>query len=569
MDINKIAQKIDTSALLSKPLSDWRQSLASECNVYVFGENYIGKRFDQIHYKFCEKNEAKEILVDNLYAILRYKYFPDQSEDADERISRIVSNFTSNLKTTLKKVSLDKTTEAELVKFIPNHCIAFRNGVYNFKDDNWLFKYDIVRVENISNTLYAYDKKYIILWYLDFNFEPMPISLQEDSLQDVVSMMKEITKISGTRNYCFELLYNMSHDIYDKFNLERFQHACEVLGYLLLQEFSQNFVLLIGNGQNGKNSLFDGCFTPFVVPRSASNDLDALENDRFITGSLENKYQNIYLETAAKTYSDSKGIKNITGSMYQTIESKGVNKYSGIINCKFIFAGNDQEKIKFDDTTTGFKRRINIWEIYYHWDAEKRFLKRGDYYDTTFNDSLSELKNDIGNAIMFVYFGMYGIMLATKNFTDNFKFTYNDWRLLYANVDTETKDAVENVDAAMIVSYINKNEENYKACKELFYDLNKVKLWKSHSMKMLNYNTYEEMIEMFRHDDQIITYFIENDVYINVKLLQKISGDILKTATTFTQSLKKLYDLIDIPRMGTNQAYVKCTFIGTTLKILK
>lgn len=569
MDINKIAQKVDTSALLSRPLSDWRQILASECDVYVFGENYIGKRFDQIHYKFCEKNEAKEILVDNLYAMLRYKYFPDQSEDVDERIARIVSSFTSNLKTTLKKVSLDKTTDAELVQFIPNYCIAFRNGVYNFKDGEWLFKYDIIRVENISNTLYSYDKKYLILWYLDFNFEPMPISLKDDSLEDVVEIMKEITKMPKTRNFCFELLYNMSHDIYDRFDITRFQHACEVLGYLLLQEFSQNFVLLIGSGQNGKNSLFDGCFTPFVIPRTASNDLDALENDRFITGSLENKYQNIYLETTAKTYSDSKGIKNITGSMYQTIESKGVNKYSGIINCKFVFAGNDQEKIKFDDTTTGFKRRINIWEIYYHWDSDKRFLKSGDYYDTTFNDSLSELKNDIGNAIMFVYFGIYGIMLATKNFTDNFKFTYNDWKLQYANIDTETKEAIENVDAQMIVSYINKNEDNYKACKELFYDLNRVKLFKSHSMKTLGYNSYDDMIEMLRHDDQIITFFIENDVYINLKLLQKISGDILKTPTTFTQSLKKLYDLNDIPRMGTNQAYVKCTFIGTKLKILK
>ena len=152
--------------------------------------------------------------------------------------------------------------------------------------------------------------------------------------------------------------------------------------------------MLIGAGQNGKNSLFDGCFTNRVVPIPASNDLESIENDRFITGALENKAHNIFLEstTVAKTYAESKVIKALTGSMYQTVESKGIQKYSGIINCKYIFAANDQDKLKFGDTTVGFRRRINMFEIFYQWDKEKRFLSRGDYYDTTFSDSLSELK---------------------------------------------------------------------------------------------------------------------------------------------------------------------------------
>ena len=59
--------------------------------------------------------------------------------------------------------------------------------------------------------------------------------------------------------------------------------------------------MLIGSGQNGKNSLFDGCFSNRVIPRPAANDLDAIEGDRFITGALENKAHNIFLETSAKT----------------------------------------------------------------------------------------------------------------------------------------------------------------------------------------------------------------------------------------------------------------------------
>ena len=71
--VQDLIENVDTQALLARPLSDWRPILARECQVYVFGENYLAKRFDQINYKFCEKNEAKDVLIDNLYALLRYK----------------------------------------------------------------------------------------------------------------------------------------------------------------------------------------------------------------------------------------------------------------------------------------------------------------------------------------------------------------------------------------------------------------------------------------------------------------------------------------------------------------
>ena len=76
--------------------------------------------------------------------------------------------------------------------------------------------------------------------------------------------------------------------------------------------------------------------------------------------------------------------------MYQSVEHKGLNRYSSIINCKYIFAGNDQDNIKFSDNTTGFRRRINVFEIFYQWDSQKRFMKKGDYYDSQFTDDLRE-----------------------------------------------------------------------------------------------------------------------------------------------------------------------------------
>ena len=565
LTVEQVVANVDTAALLARPLSDWRAVLSKECQVYVFGETYLAKRFDQINYKFCEKNEAKEILIDNLYALLRYKYFPKISEEIDERIQKIVSSFTANLKTTLRKVSFDESSDAEIVNMLPNYCIAFRNGVFNFKDNKWFFKYDIVELKDISNTLYSYDNKYIIQWYLDYDFESLDINITDITLKDFIEVMKETTKIN--QNYCFELMYNISHDSDDKFDIERFNHLCEILGYTMLQSFTQYFVMLIGAGQNGKNSLFDGCFTNRIVPRPASNDLDSIENDRFITGSLENKSHNIFLEASPKTYTESKMLKALTGSMYQTIESKGVNKYSGVINCKYIWAANDQDRIKFSDTTNGFRRRINMFEIYYTWDENKRFLKRGDYYDTTFSDELFEIKRDTMNTTVFVYFAMYGILSATNNFSQTFRFTSNDWSDKYSDIDLELRDSIESFTLDKLNNYLASDKGKVDG-KTMFFDENKILLKDSPTIKELGYNNYNDLLKMLADDEASTAYFIDHDVYISIRALQSALKD-FSSPTTFTQSLKKIYKLGSLESLYGNKPYVKCTFSGKRLKIIK
>lgn len=564
--ITELTQAIDTSSLMKLSLSDWRPILSKECQVYVFNESYLAKRFDQINYKFCGKNEAKEILIDNLYALLRFKYFTKSSEEVDNRIKDIVASFSANLKTTLKKVSFDKDSDAEFISLLPNNCIAFRNGVYDFLHVKWLFKYNITNLDALSNKIYEYDDSYCILWYINIDFEPLSIDITKVSLKDFIIFMKEYVKTN--QNYCFKLLYNMSHTYDDIFSLDMFKHLCQILGYTILQAFSQNFVLFVGSGQNGKNSLYDGCFTGKVVPRPAANDLDAIENDRFITGSLENKAHNIFLESSAKVYTESKMLKAITGSMYQTIEQKGIDKYSGLINCKYIFSANDQEKIKFSDTTQGFKRRINVYEVWYKWDSQGRYLKRGDYYDTKFSDTYDEIKNDVSNTVMFIYFGMYGLLQATKNFTKNFEFTYNDWKLSYSDVDIDLREKIEKIKLEDIVSYMKSSNSHYEECKSLFYDCNKKRLYQSDSMMNLGYVSYDDMISMLSNYDAFTNYFAENDIYINVRMLQKFAKDFTVPAQ-FTSSLKKLYNISTLPSFYNNQPYIKATFVGNRLRIRK
>ena len=564
--IDDITKSIDTSILIKRPLTEWRPTLSEECQVYVCGENYLAKRFDQINYKFCNKIEAKEILIDNLYALLRFKYFPKITDEIDDRIDDIISSFSTNLKTTLKKVSLDNDSDSEVIKLLPSTCIAFRNGVYDFYKNCWLFKYDIIEMKENNNTIYMYDKTYAIMWYINLNFEPLDININDLSLTQFIDLMKELT--STNRNYCFELMYNMSHNIDNKFSINKFRHLCEIVGFTILQDFSQHFVIFVGSGQNGKNSLFDGCFTSRVIPRPSANDLDEIENDRFITGSMENKAHNIFLESSAKTYSESKMIKALTGSMYQTIQNKGENKYSGYINCKQIFAANDQDKIKFSDTTIGFRRRINLFEVYYKWDSKGSYLLKGDYYDTTFSDSLAEIKNDISNTIIFIYLGMYGILSATNNFTRNFKFTYNDWKLQYTDIDFDLKDKIENITPKSIVKYINSSKSRFEEFKPLLYDLNKNRLYNSWTLKSLGYSSFQDMLNMFLDDESCISYFVEYDCYINLRLLQKIIGD-LSLPGQFTQNFKKLYSLTNLPMIYNNQPYAKCSFVNGKLKIKK
>lgn len=566
--VKDLCNNVDTSALIARPLTDWRSILSKECGVYVYGETYLAKRFDGINYKFCNRDVAKEILIDNLYALLRFKYFPKVSEEIDERISDIVHSFTANLKTTLKRVSFDKfSNQTSFVKYIPDYCVAFQNGVYDFKNDKWFFKYETIVVPQISNTIYLYDDEYVITWYLDYPFEPLPINISNTSLSDFVELMQNLTNDPKTRNYCFELMYNICHNQSNKFSLNRFEHLAQILGYSILQSFSQYFVFIIGSGQNGKNSLFDGCFTNRVVPRPAANSLDDIEQDRFITGSLENRAQNIFLETSPKTYTSSTMIKALTGSMYQTIESKGISKYSGIINCKFIFSGNDQNKIKFSDVTHGFKRRINMFEIFYTWDQQKRFMLRGDYYDTSFSDSLIELTSDVFNTTAYVYLAMYGLMIGTKNFTSNFSFTHNEWSMRFADVDLSLKDTAENYTAEKFASFLSEKDD--AILKKDIFDVNKHTLQSSKTLASLGIEKSRDGVITMLSDPELRTaYFSEYDIYISLQLLKKCLR-ILDSQVSFNQKIKETFNQATYDKAVSNKLCVKCTFIDGKLKFIQ
>lgn len=567
----KIANEMEMKAYLAKPLPEWRTILARECQVYVLGENYIAKRFDQINFKYVEEKEAIQIVANNIYALLRTKYFPRQTEEIDDKIRDIVSNFTRNIMTTLIKVSLTKDPDMVQVSFLPDGCIAFKNGVYDFIHTKWLFKYKVIKMPQIGNKMYLYSNNYLIMWYMDFEFQPIEdLDINHIKLHDMVALFQTMCEYRETRSMCFELMYNIAHDERDIFDEDRFMHICEIMGYLLLQSFSQHFVMLIGTGSNGKNSLFDGCFTSHIVPAITTNSLEDIETDRFITGSLLNRSHNICLETSPIVHKESKTIKLLTGSMFQTIEQKGVQKFSGFINAKFMFSSNDQDNTKFSDNSTGFRRRMNLFEIYYTWDPQKRFLKKGDYYDTTFSEDLRELKTNVINAIVFCYFGMYGMIHATKNFTSSFKFTSNDWSQAYADIDTELKAMIEKCGLLRIKKWFNSKMTSDSDAQLLLYDNNGKRLCASDILASFGYTGIEGLLSMFKDDDAMTTFFNDNDVYISTKLLKNIIG-YADTTGKFNAALKKIYktNYSNFKPLNANVNYIKCSLRRDRLKIIE
>ena len=586
-----VTTSIATGLAIDRSISDWRPILTKECQVYVIGQQYIAKRFDEVHYKYCAVKEATEILTDNLYAILLYKYFPQMTDEVLSRIDEIVKSLTKNIKTFLTKISFENDEnhfQGQVMKRVPNSAVAFSNGIFDFVKNDFIVKYDRIYIPQINNTIILYND-YIIEWNFDFDFDPLPINITETSFDEFLTIMKTLD--AENRIYCWELFYNMTHDLRHKANRGRMLHLAEIFGYTLIPQFVQYFILLIGSGQNGKNSLFDGCFSAKVLPRPVSNSIEAIEKDRFITESLENSCHNIFLETSAKTYTDSNMLKALTGSMYQTIECKGIGKYAGIINCKYVFAGNDQSNIKFSDSTIGFRRRINVFEIFYSWDPDHRFLRHGDYYCTDFSGDLHEIKNDISNTVCYIYLGMYGILSATKNFTRDFKFTHNEWSDAYSDIDVGIKDYF--MDVAELSDYFSiwgdsRFLDDAHQRIAFFDERGDKRLYQTSAMENVGANSYDKCIyymssytpvtvmdsdgnEILVNELNCRQYMMNHDIYVSLPYLRAMMSRHTNTQYTqreFNDMFKKVFPTANYISCAQRETYVRMRLVGDKIKFV-
>ena len=75
---------------------------------------------------------------------------------------------------------------------------------FDFRTNDWLFKYTITDMPTLFNRIYSYDTRYIIQWYFNFNFEPLPFAVTDLSLEDFTDFMRTISEEEKNyvSNYC-------------------------------------------------------------------------------------------------------------------------------------------------------------------------------------------------------------------------------------------------------------------------------------------------------------------------------------------------------------------------------
>ena len=554
----KLSERFEQSHYVNLPLNEWRNILSKEVDVYVYNTSYIAKRFDSISYEFCELEEAQSICKDNLYALLRFKYFLMLDNDIDKLIEKIVTDFIKNLKTTLIKISFEweGLTTNLIIKDIPIYCVAFRNGVYDFKNNKWLFEIYDIPLQTIENHYYKYNSNYIILWYIDIYFEPYKNFNLNWSSEQVVNYF---TKVNAT--LASKLIYNMSFNEYSKFSLSKFEHLTQILGYTIASVFIQNFIIFIGTGSNGKNSLFDGCLSSHLFPKPASISLDDIEEDKFVTGSLNNRFHNFYLEADGKTYHKSKVLKQLTGSTQQSIERKGETVRTGYLNVKHIFSANAKDKIKFGDDSIGFIRRINLYEVFYQWDSRNRYLKEGEYFEVNFSPDLRELKNDINNTITYIYLGMYGILRATQGFTKPFDFKYNDYSIKYENINGKVKSFITQMSIEDLVKIILQDELGTF----LYVDGTRIYTHKDFN-SFFNLKKEDNWRNCVNNVQDLIEFLEDKDVYVNLNMLKELYAiNPEQTQQAFNNEIKK-FSKKEFKKYYNNQNYCEIKVIDHRIK---
>lgn len=589
-DLKEIGDKVQRSSLMKMTLSKWCETLADECGVYRLGDQYIAKSFDTIPYKLCSKEKAKDILEENLDALLTFKYFPHASDDEADRIKDIKKYAVSRIASSLIKVKFDKDdSSARYMKPLPPSCIAFANGVYDFKADDWLFRYSVTEADD-SKQIIQYPYEYRIMWYINRNFTPMGIAVNEKgqlkvvkkednpdsvsplnlSFSEWIECMKNMDSVNRSR--FFELLWNMSYDSDNSFDMKRAEHLAEIFGFAMYSDFIQHFVFFVGDGSNGKDSMFDSFMRDLIRPIPSGNSVTDLEEDKFVMSSLVGVSQNISSETETNLLKHSARLKQLTGSAYQTIEEKGVDKYTGYMNCKFIFSANNKEQLKFGDTSTGFRRRINMFECYFQWDKDKSFLRKmKGTYDTTYKDTEEMREGD--SLWEFFYTAMQGISLATGGFSGKFTFTENDYNYEeYADMDTGLKNAVLGITAARVQSFAKANRNKAS----LFY----TDKWKSLSqdktegqhMGFMDY--YQDMTFPQALDkalgreidgDEIYgvgKWFRDNIFFVSMDMIKELCDGKYdnERSRSFGVGFKKAFPKATIQRGSQNKAYVLAYF---------
>lgn len=579
----------DTQEALHRSMTEWQQILAPECGVYNTKYGYLVREYDSVAYKYIgnDDNEAKRYAQHNLVALLRYKYFKTMTDESQTQIDKIVKWFCTNIYNNICYMTIDKDDpirQSLRLDTLPASAVAFANGIFDFKENKFILKYERIRVPSIANTMILYSK-YLILWNFNYDFEPYTIDINTTPFEDFCKSLRD--QEPAKTNLTWQLFSNMCHDKMDQITSQRMIHLSEILGYTIVAPLVQSFVILIGSGQNGKNSIYDGAFSHFVQPAPGQESLDSIETDRFIGGTLRGLSHNICLETVPGVKKSSDQLKKLTGSGEFATEEKGKTKTTIPMNCKFVFSGNDQNNIKFSDRSHGFDRRCNLFELYYRWSADHAFMHANpDYYPCDF--TLKDIQEYSNNNKIFVYLGMYGIKSATKNFTRDFTFTYNEWNESYTDTNYDILEFFQNdlTPEMLFRSWNNLAMKIPDKVQETAFciddrssalgysrlqtssaverEFGKMK-WQDLANKFKEYNVLVDYDsdgnEIIAKEMNGVTFLGDNPMYVSLEFLREIfknsKPNFDKTSNEFNEDFRKAFHVSHTARLTANKAYVR------------
>lgn len=641
-ELSKINYDTKSDDLLKRSDYEWRSILAKDICVFKTSSGkYVYREYDKISYSKCINFEKTLIpaIKRNVEMLLRYKYFndvyindnilsnPELLNELDKRMLEINKSFTNFLESSINKVDIieftdESNSESSTLKKLPDYAIAFNDGVYDFKHNDWLFKYNKIKTRSITGddtgTIIEYENKsYIIGWHINVNwgdlidvYNSIMQTLGYKSICDVdikklfdffrSENMFDINTYNkkGKRipNYAitFALINNMSHNEGHFLSEDKLIHLCQIMGYSLKNSFDSHFIYFIGSGGNGKDSLITGSFLKFLDDDSYTTiSIADINNDKFATSNLVDSHINVYMEnsTTNAVIKELQVLKALTGGNSVTVEAKGQQKIKVDINARIISAANNKDDLKFSDSSDGLIRRINMCEIFYTWDSEGKYLNKGDkdFYNVNYSEDFYEIRNDKSNLLTYIMFGMAGLSSATNKFTSRkIRFIANDWSSKYIDLDMEVRDLIDNLTLKDLyeISFNPKYKDllNGFACDTSIYHnylssnqarsrsefLNKNDYYLSiFGKNEFIYNVIKEYVDPEDDDkeDWAMKFFNEFiDFYIPVELIQGCVDNTDKVSD-FVKLLKKYFkgNIIRVERNREKRYVIKVRIINDSI----
>ena len=238
-----------------------------------------------------------------------------------------------------------------------------------------------------------------------------------------------------------------------------------------------------------------------------------------------------------------------------------------------MFSANEQEKFKFGDISDGFRRRINMFELFYQYDPDLKFMKRNpDYYNTTYSSDLHEMSNNLLNSTTFIYLAMFGIKLATKGFTKTFEFSRNDWKDEYSDIDTEIKGKFKALTTDKFIKWIDDLQKSKgPTLKTMFLDTTlpvPTSLASSKVLEDFGFSSPSGLWKMLKDEELRNDFFTDNAVFVNLKNIKGILGEKVMADKTFAANFKKLFPNAHYIKYSNSDQYVKLKFEGQKIKLL-